>query len=126
MTAANVERASRKMLYLRDAYMKAFPNEQPPIDPNLISTWAHNAGLWKPIEVSPVEVLRRKLCRAFRHEYITDPQGRQVSANFAKVVEVATPDGLKHVSKVLPNLRSASRHSKTTHGVRSTTGASDY
>jgi hypothetical protein len=32
-----VERASRKMLFLRDAYKRAFPNEKLPIDPKRIA-----------------------------------------------------------------------------------------
>jgi hypothetical protein len=97
-----IERASRKMLFLRDKYRQAFPDEQPPLDPKRIAQWAYEQGMWKPIDVKPAEVLRRKLCRAFRHEYITDPQGRDVRASFASVEEVMTPDGPKRMSKFYP------------------------
>jgi hypothetical protein len=99
---AKIERASRRMLFLRDAYIRAFPNESPPVDPKRIAQWAYEQGLWRPTETPPAEVLRRKLCRAFRNEYITDPQGREVRANFARVEEVMTPEGPKHMSKFYP------------------------
>lgn len=99
---SRIERASKKMLFLRDAYRMAFPNEQPPLDPKKIADWAYGEGLWKPIDVDPGEVLRRKLCRAFRHEYITDPQNREVRASFAKVEEVTTPDGPKRMAVFFP------------------------
>ena len=103
-TVANsrVQRASRKMLYLRDAFMRAFPTEKPPIDPKRVADWAYSKGLWRPIETAPAEILRRKLCRAFRHEYITDPQDREVRASFAHVEEVMTPDGPKRMAKFYP------------------------
>jgi hypothetical protein len=90
------------MLFLRDAYMQAFPNEQPPIDPKQIADWAYSNGLWKPTETAPREILRRKLCRAFRFEYVTDPQGREVRANFPRVEEVMTPDGPKRMTQFYP------------------------
>jgi len=90
------------MLFLRDAYMRAFPNEQPPIDPRRIADWAYSEGLWIPTETAPREILRRKLCRAFRFEYITDPQGREVRASFPKVEEVITPDGPKRMTCFYP------------------------
>ncbi len=36
------------------------------------------------------------------HEYTIDPQGREVRANFAAVVEVMTPEGPKRKSKFYP------------------------
>lgn len=100
--SSRLERASKKMLFLRDAYLRAFPNEQPPINPKRIAEWAYGRGLWKPIETDPQEVLRRKLCRAFRHEYITDPQNREVRASFATVEEVMTSDGPKRMAQFYP------------------------
>ena len=99
---SRLERASRKMLFLRDSYMRAFPNELPPIDPKRVADWAYGQEMWKPIETDPREVLRRKLCRAFRHEYITDPQNREVRASFARVEEVMTADGPKRMAKFYP------------------------
>lgn len=96
------ERASRKMLYLRDQYKLAHPNEQPPIDPQRVADWAYTNGLWKPVETAPREVLRRKISRALRHEYITDPQNRDVRASFASVEEVMTPDGPKRMARFYP------------------------
>src|SRR4051794_33191896 len=90
-----MERASRKMIYLRDQYLIEFPDSPLPTNPRLVADWAYGRGLWKPVEVKPQEVLRRKLCRAFMHEYTIDPQGREVRANFAAVVEVMTPEGPK-------------------------------
>jgi hypothetical protein len=97
-----VERGSKKMLFLRDAFMRAFPNERPPIDPKRVADWAWERGLWKPTETDPREVLRRKLSRALRHEYITDPQNREVRASFASVEEVMTSDGPKRMARYYP------------------------
>ena len=99
------ERASRKMLYLRDEYLKAFPNEVPPIDPKRVADWAWANRLWVPIDTAPVEVLRRKISRALRHEYITDPQNREVRASFAAVQEVMTPDGPKRMARYYPSFQ---------------------
>ena len=96
------QRASKKMLFLRDAYKREFPNELPPIDPKRVAEWAYGQGLWRPVETDPREVLRRKLCRAFRHEYITDPQNREVRAQFARVEDVVTPDGPKRMAQFYP------------------------
>ena len=97
-----VERASRKMLYLRDQFMLANPNEQPPIDPRRVANWAYAEGLWKPTETDPQEILRRKISRALRHELITDPQNRAVRASFAAVEEVMTADGPKRMARYYP------------------------
>lgn len=102
LSSRRIERASRRMIYLRDEYLRRFPTTQLPIDPAAVASWAWANGLWKPIEVRPAEVLRRKLCRAFRHEYISDPQGREVIANVAQVVEVKTADGSKFESRFFP------------------------
>lgn len=103
MTSAfKVERASKNMILLRDMFMNAFPDEESPVDPARIAQWAYESGNWKPKEIDPVEVLRRKLCRAFRHEYITDPQGREVRASIPSVEEVRTQDGTKRMSKFYP------------------------
>lgn len=59
-------------------------------------------GLWQPKETPPQEILRRKLCRALRHSYAEDPQGREIRANFAAVEEVMTPEGPKRVSRFYP------------------------
>jgi hypothetical protein len=96
------ERGSRKMLYLRDQFMLANPEEKPPIDPRRISAWAFAKGLWKPTETDPQEVLRRKISRALRHEFITDPQNRAVRASFAAVEEVMTSDGPKRMARYYP------------------------
>src|SRR5262249_8778184 len=37
--------------------------------------------------------------RAFKNEYMSDPQGREVHANFRAIEEVDTPDGPKRRSK---------------------------
>jgi hypothetical protein len=96
------ERASRIMRFLLEKFSAAFPDEPLPIDPRKVARWAVETGMWKPKETPPVEVLRRKLCRALRHSYIEDPQGREVRANFAVVEEVMTPDGPKRMSRFYP------------------------
>jgi hypothetical protein len=103
--SSHLQRASKKMLYLRDQYLKAFPNEEATLDPAKISRWACQQGIWKPIETRPDEVLRRKISRALRHEYITDPQGRDVRASFASVEEVMTPDGPKRMARFYKNFQ---------------------
>lgn len=102
MSSPHVERASRKMLYLLDQYKAAHPGEPLPLDPAKAAIWAYESGLWTLRETDPREVLRRKMCRALRHEYITDPQGREVRANYAAVVEVQTPEGPKRKSQFYP------------------------
>jgi hypothetical protein len=99
---ARSERASRKMTYLLEQYAKSFPDEPLPLDPRKVARWAYEHGLWKPADVAPQEVLRRKLCRALRHSYVRDPQGREVRANFAAIEEVMTVDGPKRMSKWYP------------------------
>lgn len=99
---ARSERASRIMTFLLEQYAKAFPDARLPLDPKLVADWAYRSGLWKPREVAPEEVLRRKLCRALRHSYVMDPQGREVRANFAVIEEVMTSDGVKRVSRWFP------------------------
>jgi hypothetical protein len=42
------------------------------------------------------------MVRAFRTEYITDPQNREVRASIARVEEVITPDGPKRMAKFYP------------------------
>jgi hypothetical protein len=99
---ARSERASRKMVFLMEKYAEAFPSESLPLDPRKVASWAYDTGMWRPKETPPKEVLRRKLCRALRHQYVHDPQGREVRANFATIEEVETPDGPKRMSKFYP------------------------
>ena len=96
---ARSQRASLKMIHVLEQYRKAFPNEPPPLDPARVAIWGYEAGIWRPTETDPREVLRRKLVRALRHQYITDPQGREVHANFSAFEEVMTPEGPKRRSK---------------------------
>jgi hypothetical protein len=90
------------MTYILDQYAKAFPGEPPPLDPKRVAGWAWGKGIWRPIETAPEEVLRRKLSRALRHTYVTDPQGREVRANVAVIEEVMTPDGPKRMARFYP------------------------
>jgi hypothetical protein len=100
--SVNTERASRKMLFLLEKYRERFPEEELPIDPRRVTIWAYDEGLWVPKETAPQEILRRKLCRALRHQYKLDPQGREVRANFAVVEEVETADGPKRSAQFYP------------------------
>jgi hypothetical protein len=94
------------MVYLLEQYENAFPNAPLPIDPGRVALWAYDNGLWRPRDTDPREVLRRKLCRALRYQYITDPQGREVNANFHTTEEVDTADGPKRMSKWYPIFKS--------------------
>jgi hypothetical protein len=105
LLSTNVERASKKMLYLREQYLQAHPFAELPVDPKKVADWAFDEGLWVPKDVPPKEVLRRKLCRAFRHEYIVDPQGREVRANYAAVEEEMTEDGPRRRAKFYPSFK---------------------
>jgi hypothetical protein len=100
--SVNSERASRKMLFVLEKYREAFPDEPLPLDPAKAATWAYENDLWVPKETDPREVLRRKLCRALRHQYLLDPQGREVRANYASVEEVMTHDGPKRRAQFYP------------------------
>lgn len=113
--SVNTERASRKMLFLLEKYRERFPEAELPIDPRRVAIWAYDEGLWVPKETAPQEILRRKLCRALRHQYTLDPQGREVRANFAAVEEVETPDGPRSVARAFirfsrPRLMLRGRH----------------
>jgi hypothetical protein len=90
------------MVFLLEKYSALFPDEPLPIDPAKVAKWAYESGIWKPKETAPEEVLRRKLCRALRHRYIEDPQGREVRSHFAAVEEVETDDGPKRLSRFYP------------------------
>lgn len=105
LLSANIERASKKMLFLRAKYLEAHPFEKLPVDPKKVADWAFDEGLWVPKDVPPKEVLRRKLCRAFRHEYIVDPQGREVRANYAVIEEEETEDGPRRRAKFYPSFK---------------------
>lgn len=96
------ERASRVMRFVLERYIATFPDDRLPIDPRQVARWAYETGLWKPKETAPIEVLRRKLCRALRKSYMEDPQGREVRANFAVVEEVQTAEGPKRMSRFYP------------------------
>jgi hypothetical protein len=100
--SVNTERASRKMLFVLEKYHERFPDESLPIDPRRVAIWAYDEGLWVPKDTAPQEILRRKLCRALRHQYILDPQGREVRANYASVEEIMTPDGPKRSARFYP------------------------
>src|SRR5579872_2821732 len=102
VVSVNTERASRKMLFLLNKYKERFPDEPLPIDPKKVAAWAYGEGMWVPKETEPTEILRRKLCRALRHQYIVDPQNREVRANFACIEEVDTEDGPKRRSRFYP------------------------
>jgi hypothetical protein len=90
------------MLFLLDKYKERFPEEPLPIDPRRVALWAYDEGLWVPKDTDPREILRRKLCRALRHQYILDPQGREVRANYASIEEVMTSDGPKRSAQFYP------------------------
>lgn len=100
--SVKTERASRRMLFIIDKYKEHFPNEPLPIDPRKIAEWAYDQCLWVPREIEPREILRRKLSRAFRHQYLLDPQGREVRANYAAIEEIMTPDGPKRSARFYP------------------------
>jgi hypothetical protein len=98
----STERASKRMLFLLQKYKERFPDVPLPLDPSKVAAWAYGEGLWVPKDTHPQEILRRKLCRALRHEYILDPQGREVRANYASIEEVITPDGPKRRAQFYP------------------------
>jgi hypothetical protein len=90
---------NRRMLYLIEQYSKAHPDEIGPVDPDAVSSWAIDNGIYKPKPIDPKQILRRAIRTALRDDYTEDPQGREVRANQPEMVEVRTPDGLRWRSK---------------------------
>jgi hypothetical protein len=83
------------MLYLTEQYAKEHPAELGPIDPDAVSVWAIDNGIYKPKPIDPKHLLRRQIRTALREEYTEDPQGREVHARQPEMVEIRTPDGLR-------------------------------
>ena len=92
------KRGNRKMIFLKDRYLEAHLDEGPEVEPDRVAAWAIRKGLWQYIPQSPQEVLRRRLSRALRDDYIEDPQGREIRAYHPIVKEVMTQDGLRRHS----------------------------
>ena len=102
LSPARRKRGNRKMIFLKDKYLEAHPDEAPEVDPGRVAEWAIRKGLWKYIPQSPQEVLRRQLSRALRNDYIEDPQGREIRSYHPIAKEVMTQDGLKRRSTWYP------------------------
>jgi hypothetical protein len=90
---------NRRMLYLVEQYRNAHPDEVDPIDPDAVSAWAIDNGLYKPKPIDPKQLLRRLIRTALREDYTEDPQGREVHAHQPEMVEVRTPGGISWRSK---------------------------
>lgn len=91
---------AREMDYLLEQYVAAHPEEEGgPIEPYRIAPWAIERGLWKRPPVTPEDILRRELAQHLAHQYITDPQDREVRRNHAIFVEIKTADGVKQRSR---------------------------
>ncbi len=95
MSEQKRRQGDRKMLHLIELYKKEHPEEGDEIDPESVSHWAIAEHKYVPIPISPEKLLRRKISRALKDEYITDPQKREVR-KFHFVVE---GDGTERHSK---------------------------
>lgn len=90
---------NRRMLYLVEQYRNAHADLTGPVDPDAVSAWAIDNGIYKPKPIDPKLQLRRLIRSALRDDYTEDPQGREVRANQPEMVEVRTPEGLRWRSK---------------------------
>ena len=89
-------RNDRKMEFLLEKYLELHPDHDGPIDPEAISLWALDTGLYTPpAPVSPIDQLKRRFCRHLSHRYFTDQQNREVRALHAVQTEELTPEGVK-------------------------------
>jgi hypothetical protein len=64
-----------------------------PTDKRTIAAWAYSEGLWKPTRKSAVDELAKDIGKAMAHEYMVDPQGREIRRKYARRVQVELPDG---------------------------------
>lgn len=90
---------NRRMLYLVEQYEKAHPDEIGPVDPDVVSAWAIDNGIYRPKPIDPKQLLRRLIRTAMREDYIEDGHGREVHARQPEMVEVRTPEGIRWRSK---------------------------
>jgi hypothetical protein len=107
------------MDFLLERYMSAHPDEDGPIDPDVVVDWGFAHALCRaPKPISPRERVKRRLSRHMGHRYIIDPQQREVRALHAVPYEKQTPDGPKHGFKYYPLFTTEAETIKTSFGLR--------
>ena len=124
-TTIRLKRGSRKMQYLIDQYLAAHPSEGPDVSPYMVSDWAVDEGLYKPLPVDPKEQLRRLLSRSLRETFMRDPQGREVRANLPIIEEVPTNEGVKRRSRWFPLFQAPAKVARTSFSLRRRSALSD-
>lgn len=90
------------MLFLVEKYLEAHPGEGPEVEAERVATWAYGRGMWKPSPQAPVDILKRRISRALRDDYVTDPAGREIRKHHPVVRDVVTPQGTKQQSTWYP------------------------
>jgi hypothetical protein len=105
--ALRPKRGSKKMNYIIDCYKQAHPDEGPDVSPDLVADWAMmQPDLWRPVQISPRDQLKRLVARSLRETYMTDPQGREVRANHPVFTDVMTTDGPRRMARYYPLFQS--------------------
>jgi hypothetical protein len=105
LAVGTVKRHTRndvQMAFLLDKYLDANPDIDGPIDPDEMSAWALDTGLYKHRPVTPRVALKRRIARHLGHRYLVDPQNREVRALHALRYEELTPNGVKQGVKYYP------------------------
>ena len=111
-------RSDRRMEFLLEKYLEQHTDHVGPLDPEAISKWAIEAGLYMPKPINPVDQLRQRFSRHLSHRYIIDPQEREVRALHAVPTEDITADGFKQSYLYYPLFTTEPEKIKTSLSVR--------
>lgn len=111
---AGAQTKSQLYEYILEQYRKAHPQENgQPVEPHRVADWACDKGIYNKPPITMAERLSQELSRWLGAEHFTDPQGRDVKANHAVIVEVQTPKGPRKISRWLPLFDAPPLHIKT-------------
>lgn len=108
---AGLKKKGQQYEHILALYKAAHPGERgEAIEPLKVATWACKKGIYNKPPLTMEERLAHELSRYLGAEHMIDPQGREVKANHAIVVEVMTPKGPKKVSRWLPLFEAPPAH----------------
>jgi hypothetical protein len=95
-------RSDKQMAFVLERYLAAHPEMDGPIDPDDMSVWALETGLYRHRPVTPRDALRRRISRHLGHRYFVDPQKREVRALHALRYEEITEKGVRQGVRYYP------------------------
>jgi hypothetical protein len=105
--------------YILGQYKAAHPGQRgAAIEPAAVAEWACKRGIYNKPPLTMAERLAHELSRWLRAEQFRDPQGRDVRANHAIIVEVMTPKGPKKISRWYPLFDAPPEHITTSFQLR--------